>query len=193
MKPLDPEKETRILQSVINIAGRKGLAGITVTEISREAGLGVGTLYTYFKNKEEIIQATYFEVERKISQKAYEHFDAHLPIKDSLKKIYSNLLHYRLRHYDEDIFIDQYRQSAYVQLNYAKQFKAFIDQNKQLYDLLTRGQQNGQIIKQTPELIISFIYGSVRELSNVIAQKVIPLKKSTIDDSFSMVWKGISP
>ncbi len=192
MKPLDPEKEMRIIQSVIAIAGKKGLAGINITEISKKAGLGVGTLYTYFKNKEEIIQAAYSVVESKISEKAYEDFDINLPIRNSLQKIYTHVLHYRLKHYDENIFIDQYRQSVYVQLNYAKQYEDFIIKNKQLYTLLKRGQKKGVIIKQTPEMIISFIYGSVRELSNIIFQKVIPCETATIEQGFNMVWKGIS-
>jgi AcrR family transcriptional regulator len=192
MKPLDPEKEIRIIQSVITIAGKKGLAGISITEISKKAGLGVGTLYTYFRNKEEIIQAAYSVVESKISEQAYKDFDVNLPIRDSLQKIYTNVLHYRLKHYDEDIFIDQYRQSVYVQLNYAKQYEDFITKNKQLYDLLKRGQKKGIIIKQTPEMIISFLYGSVRELSNIIFQKIIPFETITIEHGFNMVWKGIS-
>lgn len=192
MKPLDPEKETRIIQAVIKIAGKKGLAGINITEISKKAGLGVGTLYTYFSNKEEIIQAAYAVVESKISQKAYENFDERLPVRDSLRRIYINVLNYRLKHYDEDIFIDQYRQSSYLQLNYAKQYEDFIHKNKRLYDLLKKGQKKGIIIKQTPEMIISFIYGSVRELSNIIFQKIIPLDAALLENGFDMVWKGIS-
>lgn len=193
VKPLDPIKEERIIQAVFAITGRKGLAGIHITEISKEAGVGVGTLYTYFEGKEAIIQAAYFRVENQLSLKMYEQFDAGLPVRDSLKKLYINMLHYRLKHYDENVFLDQYEHSNYVQLNFDTQIDHFREQNKLFYSLLKRGQEEGAIVKLGHRVIICFLLGSVRELARCIFQKMLPLNKRAIEDNFNMAWKAISP
>lgn len=192
MRPLDPIKQEKIIRAVFILAGKHGLAGIHMNGISKEAGVGIGSLYTYFNSKEEVIQAAYASVENKLTQRLYEQFDIHLPVHDSLKKVFFNALKYRLRHYDETVFIDQYIQSNYVQLNFAKQLHEFERENQPLFDLLQKGQGEDIVIKYERFIMISFINSAVRSLSNGIIQKLIPLKKQVIEDSFNMLWKGVS-
>jgi hypothetical protein len=40
------------------------VAGVTMGEIAREAGMATGTLYIYFKNKEELINYLFFDCRR---------------------------------------------------------------------------------------------------------------------------------
>ncbi|MEN2401106.1 TetR/AcrR family transcriptional regulator [Flavobacterium sp. MC2016-06] len=192
MKPLDPIKEERIIEAVFTIAGIHGIAGINIARISKEAGIGVGSIYTYFKNKEELIQAAYVSVEDKITKEMYAGFDINIPVKISFKRIFMNTLKYRLRHYNETVFIDQYVQSNYVQLNFDKQIKDFEIKNSSLYDLIQKGQKEGVLVMFTPFTMICYIIGAIRSASNGIAQKFIPLQKQVIDDCFNMMWKGIS-
>lgn len=192
MRPLDLAKQDKIIQSVFDLTGKHGLAGINIAGISKAAGVGAGTLYTYFKNKEEIVQSAYSSVEDKMTQKMYEQFDIKVPVKQSLKKIYINMLNYRLNHYNETVFIDQYVQSNYIQLNFSKQMSEYEQQNKPLYDLINKGQTEGIIKMQAPIILISFFDGAVRSCSTGIVQKLFPLTQQIIDDCFDLLWRGIT-
>ncbi|TDW51780.1 TetR family transcriptional regulator [Flavobacterium sp. 270] len=192
MKPLDPIKQERIIEAVFAIAGTQGIAGINIALISKEAGIGVGSIYTYFKNKEELIQAAFFSVEDKITKEMYAGFDIAIPVKISFKRIFMNTLKYRLRHYNQTVFIDQYIQSNYIQLNFDKQIKEFERKNSALYELINKGQKEGVLVKILPFTMICYIIGSIRSASNGMAQKYIPLKKQVIEECFNMMWKGIS-
>ncbi len=192
MKPLDPIKQERIIDAVFAIAGTQGIAGINIALISKEAGIGVGSIYTYFKNKEELIQAAFFSVEDKITKEMYAGFDIAIPVKISFKRIFMNTLKYRLRHYNQTVFIDQYIQSNYIQLNFDKQIKEFERKNSALYELINKGQKEGVLVKILPFTMICYIIGSIRSASNGMAQKYIPLKKQVIEECFNMMWKGIS-
>ncbi|WJS93856.1 TetR/AcrR family transcriptional regulator [Flavobacterium johnsoniae] len=192
MRPLDPDKREKILQSVYTLTGRQGLASVNISGISKTAGIATGTLYIYFKNKEEVIQLAYAAVEDKMTQAMYHDFDLNLPIRQSLKKIYINMLNYRLNHYDETIFIDQYQQSGYIQLNFSKQLAEYEKQNKPLYDLLEKGKQEGIIKIVDSIMLISFFDGAVRSCSTGIMQKLFSLSQQLIDDNFDMIWRGMS-
>jgi len=192
MRPLDPEKRDKIIQSVFLLTGKEGLASVTIAGISKTAGIAMGTLYTYFKNKEEAIQSAYSSVEDQMTQKMYVDFDLNLPIRQSLKKIYLNMLNYRLNHYDETVFIDQYIQSNYIQLNFSKQMAEYENQNKPLYKLLEKGQNEGIIKKIEAIMLISFIDGSVRACSTGIIQKLFPLTPEVTDRYFDLIWNGIT-
>jgi AcrR family transcriptional regulator len=57
MQKLDPEKKQAILAAAKSRFHRYGIQKTTMQEIARDAGLSVGTLYLYFKNKDEILLA----------------------------------------------------------------------------------------------------------------------------------------
>ncbi len=58
------EKASLILTSARRLFGRYGLRKATVDEIAREARVGKGTIYIYYKSKEEIFQAVVDEEAR---------------------------------------------------------------------------------------------------------------------------------
>lgn len=192
MRPLDLVKREKILKSVYALTGKHGLASVTVSGISKTAGIAAGTLYVYFKNKEEIIQLAYAAVEDQMTQAMFIDFDINKPIRLLLKQIYINMLNYRLDNYNETVFIDQYIQSGYIQLNFAKQLAEYEKQNKPLYTLLEKGQQEGIIKKVDAILLISFFDGAVRACSTSIMQKLFPRDQQLMDDYFDMIWRGMS-
>lgn len=49
------EKRKRIARSTCNLFTEKGYVNITISEIAKVAGIGKGTIYEYFSNKEDII------------------------------------------------------------------------------------------------------------------------------------------
>ncbi|MDR3711342.1 MAG: TetR/AcrR family transcriptional regulator [Puia sp.] len=191
MKPLDPTKRENILDAVYRIVGRKGLAGVSIKEISMQANLGIGSIYTYFSGKEEVIEAAFFYAEHNITTMMFTGLDINAPVKKSLAKIYFNALKYRLKHYDEAVFIDQYMQSNYVQINLAKQFKEYEAQHLPLYSVIKKGQEEGILNNLPPFLMINYFLGVVRSTSNGMLQRVIPLNKMNITYSFNMAWRGL--
>ena len=50
-------KKKMIMDTAIKIFSQKGYFQTTISEIAKEAGIGKGTIYEYFKSKEEIIQS----------------------------------------------------------------------------------------------------------------------------------------
>lgn len=57
MQKLDPGKKQAILSAAKSRFYRYGIQKTTMQEIARDVGFSVGTLYLYFKNKDEIILA----------------------------------------------------------------------------------------------------------------------------------------
>jgi len=53
-----PEKHDRILQAAIEVFAANGYFNSRVSDIARRADVADGTIYLYFKNKEQILMAT---------------------------------------------------------------------------------------------------------------------------------------
>ncbi|TFG90407.1 MAG: TetR/AcrR family transcriptional regulator [Syntrophobacterales bacterium] len=57
-KALESLTRQGILDAAIGLLMRDGIQGLTMDRVATEAGVAKGTLYVYFKNKEEILDAT---------------------------------------------------------------------------------------------------------------------------------------
>lgn len=56
------DKRQRILQAAVKVFARRGYFGARVSEIARKADVADGTIYLYFRNKEDILVSVFDEV-----------------------------------------------------------------------------------------------------------------------------------
>jgi TetR/AcrR family fatty acid metabolism transcriptional regulator len=61
-RPKTEDKRKRILQAAVKVFARKGYFAARVSEIARKAGVADGTIYLYFKSKEDILVRLFDEV-----------------------------------------------------------------------------------------------------------------------------------
>ena len=55
----DPEKRNHIIAAAITTFAQKGYAGTRIVEVAQAAGIGKGTIYEYFRSKEDLFFATF--------------------------------------------------------------------------------------------------------------------------------------
>lgn len=61
MSPIIVDKENKkqeILHAALRVFSRLGIPNVKMIDIAREAGIGKGTIYEYFRSKEEVIDET---------------------------------------------------------------------------------------------------------------------------------------
>lgn len=56
------DKRERILEAAVKVFARKGYFGARVAEIAKKAGVADGTIYLYFRSKEDILVSLFDEV-----------------------------------------------------------------------------------------------------------------------------------
>jgi AcrR family transcriptional regulator len=86
-----PEKRTAILRAAVHEIAEAGL-GAPTAKIARRAGVAAGTLFTYFTDKEELLNELYLELKGEV----YTTVNSNFPHKGSLERrarhIWSGLL-----------------------------------------------------------------------------------------------------
>ncbi len=91
-----------ILEAVVNTLTRDGVQGLTMDKVAMEAGVAKGTLYTYFKNKERILEAAIDISIEPLTKELVDLFDSDLAPDKKLE----NFSHYLFRFFDthKDLF-----------------------------------------------------------------------------------------
>ena len=57
----DPDKPHQIIEAAVRVFARRGYYNSRVSDIAREAGIAAGTIYLYFKTKDEILVTLFRE------------------------------------------------------------------------------------------------------------------------------------
>lgn len=58
-RPSDPSKKKKIVTAAITTFAQKGYAGTRIAEVAEAAGIGKGTIYEYYRSKEDLFFATF--------------------------------------------------------------------------------------------------------------------------------------
>src|SRR5215217_576023 len=96
MRLRDPIKEQAILRKTMELVVKKGLDGLSMQKIARAAEVSPGTLYVYFKDREDLILQVYREEMQKSFMATMENFDADMRFDAGLRLQWLNSARYCL-------------------------------------------------------------------------------------------------
>lgn len=181
------DKKEEILKAALKLFVEFGFHATPTSKIAKEAGVANGTLFHYFKTKEELILALYTESKTKLNAFMYKDIPGDKPLETVFKTIYTNTIEWALEHKEEFYFIQQFSTSPFYSLisidEIAKQAKPHLD-------FLQAGIK-AAALKPLPvdmlyTMINSHIAGITQYISNgsFSAQK----QKQIINESFALLW-----
>jgi AcrR family transcriptional regulator len=67
-RPRSEDKRRAILDAAVELFAERGIAHVPTSAISAAAGVAEGTLFTYFKSKDELMNELYREIRREIDR-----------------------------------------------------------------------------------------------------------------------------
>ncbi len=190
MRSKDEHKEKLILNKALEMIANQGLSGFKMNNLAKEAGIAIGTIYIYFKDKEELINALYVFLLNQEASQTLPIVEASLPLQEKLAKICFQYLKHSLAYPAHAIFYEQYIRSPYYTNNPSIQaledalFHPFFQEIQQ-------GQQQGLIKTLDIELLISMVCGSLEALAKHFTQQPDILSEEYWKQLFPVIWDGI--
>ena len=164
MRNKNEDKHQRILDAAVKVFARKGFYQSKVSEIAKTAGVADGTIYLYFKNKEDLLISV-FEVEMQaLVSKFRSAIAAEKDPPSQLRKIIAMHLS-ELQAYPElaAVFQVELRQSSRFMREYKKlELKQYLDL---IGGIIEEGQRSGHFRQNLPVgLVKRAIFGTLDEL-----------------------------
>ena len=160
------DKYHRILEAAIKVFAEQGFYKATIAAIAREAGVADGTIYLYFKNKDDIL-LQFFSYK---TQQVFDKFRSVVQKSDDATEKLRNLIAYHLKVFQGDYNMSVVYQAEARQHNQmvAEQFR---NMSKMYLDLVgeivEQGQQEGKMRRDLYlGLAKRFILGAVDNVIN---------------------------
>ena len=160
------DKYHLILEAAVKVFARQGFYQSTVAQIAREAGVADGTIYLYFKNKDDIL-VHFFQYKTK---QVFERFRAEVNQAESSLDKLRNLIRRHLAEFQRDRDMAILYQVGTHQIDRLAEDQ-IREMSKMYQDLISEiveaGQQEGSIRKDLyVGLVKRFILGGVDEVIN---------------------------
>ncbi|MDA8139925.1 MAG: TetR/AcrR family transcriptional regulator [Desulfobacteraceae bacterium] len=188
MRTKDDEKQEALFEATVKVVNRMGFASSSVSKIAKEAGVSPATLYTYHKNKEDLLISTYLNIKRKLTDIAFEGIDDSNPLWDNFRRIWFNLFRFTVKHTDYFQFSEQFANSPiYDQVNQKEIDRMFRPMGR----LIQYGIQQKIIKDMDVDMISAFVFYPVIILSNPRLCKNFSVTDEQVEQSFKMAWDAI--
>ena len=155
-----------ILEAAVKVFARQGFHQSTVAQIAKEAGVADGTIYLYFKNKDDIL-VQFFNYRTK---QVFDQFRAEVKKADNSLNKLRNLIRRHLTEFQRDrdmavvYQVETHQSSRLAESQIREMSQMYQDLISEIVEL---GQQEGSIRKDLyVGLVKRFILGAVDEVIN---------------------------
>jgi AcrR family transcriptional regulator len=184
----DENKIIAIYEATLALVLKSGYAELNMAALAKEAGIATGTIYTYFKNKEALINQLYLYLKEEKVRQMFKQYRTADNFYLSFQKLWTAYFKISMNEYHKMMFIEQYAYSSIITATTRKKADALL---MPMIDLL-QGAQKEQLIKTVePEIILSSITGAVLEIVRYYQSKGTKPSKTTIEQCFEMAWTSI--
>jgi TetR/AcrR family fatty acid metabolism transcriptional regulator len=160
------DKYHRILEAAVKVFAKQGFHKSTIAQIAREAGVADGTIYLYFKNKDDIL-VQFFEFK---TRQVFDRFQEIVSKGDNAKEKLSQLIRSHLQEFERDrnmamVYQSETRRNSPLVKEQIKQMsKMYLDI---VAEIVEQGQVEGCFRKDLYlGLVKRYILGAVEEVIN---------------------------
>jgi TetR/AcrR family fatty acid metabolism transcriptional regulator len=188
------EKRARILDAAVKVFAERGFHSATVAEIARGAGVADGTIYLYFKGKDDLLLRLFDEKMTELVAEVKEALSTERNAPGKLRRFIQ--LHLALVERNPElasVLIVELRQSAqFLKAADRQKIAAYVDL---IAEVVREGQERGELDGNvSPATVKRAIFGALDELALgwLMSGRRSPLKKTAAEVAQWLV-RGLLP
>ena len=182
------DKKTVILQSTLKLITENGFHGAPVSLIASDSGVAAGTIYRYFKNKEDIINELYTYVKKDFNDAILAGMYEGINEKEEYHLKWKNMVYYFMNNPLEAKFLDQYAASPFINEDIVK---SNLERYSHLRDLYKRSLSSGIIREVSYEAVMVAMLGTVNQVYRTHDSNMLKVDEKVINEVFEVFWIGI--
>jgi AcrR family transcriptional regulator len=93
-RPKSEDKRNAILDAATRLFAERGLVGAPTSEISNRAGVAEGTLFTYFRSKDDLINLLYREIKLELADAMMSDFPRKRNVRTRLQHVWDRYVNW---------------------------------------------------------------------------------------------------
>jgi AcrR family transcriptional regulator len=192
-----PEKKILIFKATIDLIAESGFQSSPAAKIAEESGIGVGTIYRYFKSKDTIFDELFRYIEEEINSAIIKGFDINGPVREQFNLLCRNLIYYSLENPKPYNYFNVYIDSQYgTSLRMVKRSRDRdnISQTTLLYPFfkLFDKARSQHLIEEMPNSVLfTLIFGALSHFIRDVSRGIVECNAEMEDKVIKSCWNII--
>lgn len=190
MAETSSDKQEAILKTALRLFVERGFFGTPTSLISKEAGVATGTLFFYFRTKEDLIDALYLRVKAEAAEAMCRGLADEPDAKAKLNRLGRNAVAWGTAHPENVKFMEQFAHTPFISKSAQEEgMSRFFF----LQDLIEEGKAEGLICDSDPEILIfmmaSAFAGLIARIGMAASEED---REQLIEEGLDFVWNGLA-
>jgi TetR/AcrR family transcriptional regulator, repressor of fatR-cypB operon len=186
-----PDKRDEIVRSALELIAEHGFHGAPMAMIAEQAGVGAGTIYRYFENKDVLIKELYRELEEKMYPCILEGYAVEAPLRMRFLHLGTALLRYFIEHPLHFRYLEQFHNSPYGVAFRRDKILGKAGGCDVFRELFEQGAAQ-QVVKEFPLVILfALAFGPLLTVARDHILGFVQLDETMIKRTIEACWDGV--
>ncbi|SRR5258708_1522652 len=186
-KPKSEDKRNAILSAAIQIFAERGLGAPTMA-ITNAAGIAEGSLFTYFKTKDELINALYCELKLELADAMMSGFPRKQSVRHRLEHVWNGYVQWGASNRDRQKVLKQIQVwGGLTEESKQAGFAPFTEIQRMTEDAVAQ-----RIYKDVPQALIQAALVALAEMTMEFMAREPQTAEMYRMAGFEMLWAGIT-
>lgn len=186
-RPKSEDKRTAILDAASTVFAERGI-GAATSAISAAAGVAEGTLFTYFKTKDDLVNALYRELKAELGNAMMADFPRKKSVKQRMRHVWDRYVEWGIRHQQKQRVLR--RIEVWDGLT-VESMKAASIPFAEIKDLAQEAEKK-RIVKDLPRRFVEATMSALAETTMELARNDPRRAEIYRTAGFEMLWAGIA-
>ena len=186
-----PEKRDEIVRAALELIAEHGFHGAPMAMIADKAGVGAGTIYRYFENKDVLITELYRELEERIYLTVMTGYAPDKPIRERFLYLGAAVLGYCVANPLDFRYLEQFHNSPYGMV-YRRDRMLGKREDRDMYRELFEEGVAQQVVKDFPlAVLFALTFGPLMAVARDHTLGFIVLDDDLIIRTIEACWDGV--
>jgi AcrR family transcriptional regulator len=182
------DKRSAILAAALELFGERGFHGTAVPAVAERAGVGAGTIYRYFKSKEDLVNAIFRHWKEQIATQVLAVVDLSLPPREQFHRLWQRFFAFAAEHPRAFAFLELHHHGSYLDAESRAIEERVVDMARMFIVRL----QADKVVKSIPaDILMAIVYWSFVGLVRFGNECRLDLDAAAVDAAEQCVWEAI--
>ncbi len=186
-----PDKRDEIVRAALELIAENGFHGAPMAMIADKAGVGAGTIYRYFENKDVLINELYRELEQRLYAVLMGGYSPEKPVRERFIHLGTAILRYCITNPLDFRYLEQFHNSPYGVVHRRDKISGEADE-KDIYRKLFEEGLAKKVIKDLPLVVLfALAFGPLITVARDHILGFVVLDEALIGQTIAASWDGL--
>jgi len=185
-----------IIEAALDLIAENGFHGTPTSKIAQKAGVGMGSIYRYFKDKEDLIHHVFQHVVEESSRRVLSDRDLDAPIREQYLKLAFNTFYFLINNPKIRAFNEQYFNSPFGISR--KRDMLLMDRTQDepgsatFAHGLLQSARDQQIVKDLPlGILLALTFAPIVFIARDVCTGVLKVDEDTVQRTIEACWDAV--